>query len=90
MKTQSISTLAALLGVAVTLNVSALAGPDPSTRFPLQTVSQPTKSQVSVAFGGHQAEQKSKAVESSSKLTQTPNAHGGITFSYRGVSAETW
>jgi len=90
MKTQSISTLAALLGVAVTLNLSALAGPDPSTRFPLQTVSQPSKGEVSIALGGHKAAQKSQAVESGVKQIQAPNPHGGITFTYRGVSAETW
>jgi len=84
MKTQSIKSIATLLGVAVVLDVSTLAGPDPQSRI------QPRKKVTVAAAQVQKAPSEAKAVvEPRPTLVQVPGPHG-VNYSIRGVVASTW
>lgn len=89
MKTQSIKFLATLLGVAVTLNASALAGPGPQSRFQARKVSEPEKVTVITTRTQTASSDGKAVVESRQTLVQVPGPHG-VNYSYRGTVASAW
>jgi hypothetical protein len=82
MKTQSIKTIATLFGVAVILNVGALAGPGPQSPAPSWKVSEPQKAAVTIALTGTALESKKANTTSEPKLTQVSGPHGA-TYTFR-------
>ena len=89
MKTQSIKSIATLLGVAVVLNVSALAGPGPHEQFQTRKISEPKKVAATIGLAVKAPAAGKSVVESRPTLTQAPGPHGVI-YAYRGVNAYTW
>jgi hypothetical protein len=81
MKTQSIKSIAALFGVAVILNASALAGPGPQLPAPTRKVSEPKKAAVTVAMTGT-ARDSRKADTSEPRLFQVSGPRGE-TYTFR-------
>ena len=75
---QAIATVAALLGVAVTLNVSAFAGPGPQSPVQPRKVSEPKKAAVTIALGGTAIESKQANTQSESKLVQQLGTHAPL------------
>jgi hypothetical protein len=82
MNTKSIKSIATLLGVAVTLNLSALAGPDPQSRFQTRNNGSEGKSVVPVATQVSKAFTSTKAAKKSSpSLVYISTPHVGA-FAY--------
>jgi len=84
MKTQSIKSIATLLGVAVLLNVSALAGPDLQLLSSLRRINETQERNVSdhknvVFVATRQDDGKDvKSTTQSWSVTFYPGSHGGI------------
>ncbi|MEA3210691.1 MAG: hypothetical protein QOE70_3748 [Chthoniobacter sp.] len=89
MKTQSLKSLATLLGVAVVLNVSALAGPGPQPQFQPRKASDPKKATVTVAQVQKAPAEAKAVVDSRPTLVQVPGPHG-VNYSLRGGVASAW
>jgi hypothetical protein len=90
MKTKSITSLAALLGVAVILNASALAGPDPQLMTFLQNLHKERnagseKSVPTIALAGHRKAPKTAkpATKAASTVSVVPGPHGDNRHIYR-------
>ena len=82
MKTQSLKSLATLLGVAVALNLSALAGPGPQPQFQPRTASQPKKVVTTV-----KSPSPGKSVIESRRTFTQVSGPRGVTYAYRGIAA---
>jgi len=82
MKTQSIKTIATLFGVAVALNVSALAGPGPQLPAPTRKVSEPKKAAITIALTGTARDSRKGEATSEPKLFRVSGPHGD-TYTFR-------
>jgi hypothetical protein len=82
MKTQSIKSIATLFGVALALNVSALAGPGPQLPAPTRKVSEPKKAAVTIALAGTARDSKKADTTSEPKLFQVSGPRGD-TYTFR-------
>lgn len=82
MKTKSVASIAALLGAAVVLNVSALAGPDPQLVPSLLRSANSQKATthektVTIALAGHSKAAAAKpAANAGSTIFYVPGPHG--------------